>query len=85
MGVAHIKNNRVVNIIAGDSIEGLRDHPEANVSTFEVYDRELHPWGPHGQIDIEVGLGWRTRLKEKLGYCIFCGDCLPVPEVTGSL
>lgn len=85
MGIAHIKNNRVINIISGNNAEALKDHPEANVSTFEVYDREIHPWGPYGQCDVEIGLGWRTRLKEKLGYCIFCGDHIPTPDTSGSL
>ena len=82
MAIAHIKNNMVVNIIAGDDLESLKNHPEAAYSTFQIYDREVHPWGPNGFCDVEVGAGWRTRLKEKLGCCIFCGDGLQVPEQT---
>ena len=86
MYFAHIKNNRVVNIIVAENLQILEIHPEANISIFEEYNKEIHPWGPPtGHLDVEVGLGWKTRLKEKLGHCIFCGDHLPETENTGSL
>jgi hypothetical protein len=85
MYAAQIKDNKVIGIIVVDSFEVLKTLSNINNCTFEMYDTDIHPWGPYGQCDVEVGLGWRTRLKEKVGYCIFCGDCLPVPEESGSL
>lgn len=52
---------------------------------YEPYNPEIHPWSMYGPCDIEIGIGWKDSLKQKLGYCIFCGDGLPVPDQSGSL
>jgi hypothetical protein len=85
MNIAHIKNNRVVNILAAESIEAIKSNPEFSSDILEIYDIAVHPWGPSGVCDVDIGPDWKDRLKEKLGYCIFCGDGLPVIEETGLL
>lgn len=71
--IAKIANNKVINIeiFNGEYI------PEG----YEKYASEIHPWGPDGRLDIEIGQDWKERLKVKLGYCIFCGDSI----ITGSV
>jgi hypothetical protein len=81
--VAHIKNNIVIGILACD--DSFEKDIIAADDKYELYNPEIHPWGPYGICDVEVGAGWKNRLKEKLGYCIFCGDGLPVTDQSGSL
>jgi hypothetical protein len=85
MAIAHIKNNRVVNIISVDNIEIIKNHPDVSGDILEEYNPNIHPWGPSGVCDVDIGPNWKDRLKEKLGYCIFCRDGLPATEETGSL
>ena len=73
MLVAHIINNKVINILNSSDLDVFKILEEEQTK-FEEYNKELHPWGPNGVCDIEIGVGWRDRLKQKLGYCIFCGD-----------
>jgi len=68
-----IINNKVTNYIVLSEDQNLEEI-STDTLIYADYDPEIHPWGPGGAQDIEVGLGWRDRLKEKLGYCIFCGD-----------
>jgi hypothetical protein len=51
--------NRVVNIIACESIEKI---PQENESfLYEEYNRDIHPWGQEGFVDIEPGIGWQEK------------------------
>jgi hypothetical protein len=57
--VINKKTNRVVNIVACESIESV---PQENESyKFEQFSRDIHPWGQDGFIDIEPGLGWQEK------------------------
>jgi hypothetical protein len=84
MRFVHILNKKVVAIYASPNIERFNNFPD-NEGFFEEYNESIHPWGPNGQLDVEVGLNWKDRLKEKLGYCMFCGDGTVTPDTSGSL
>lgn len=84
MYIANIINNRVIGIVVGDSVEYISSLPLLQ-GTFELYDESIHPWGPNGPCDIEIGPNWKDRLKEKIGYCMFCGDGITEPDHSGSL
>jgi hypothetical protein len=71
--MCQIKNNKVINIIVPGDMEWIASLAAQGI-THEPYDQTIHPWGPNAPYDIEIGIGWKDRLKEKLGYCIFCGD-----------
>lgn len=83
MTAAHIRNNMVINLIATANLEILNKYPGDGKDIFCEYNGDIHPWGPNGPLDIEIGLNWKERLKQKLGYCIFCMDGL-IPETQNS-
>jgi hypothetical protein len=75
---AIIENNKTIGLSIFSSLEEMKSAG----ANYEIYDKEIHPWGPKGFIDIENGIGWKERLKEKLGYCIFSGDGLEETIIT---
>lgn len=85
MTLVQIKNNKVINLVSAISIQSMNGYPCEPGTYFEEYDPSIHPWGPGGECGIEIGAGWKDKLKEKIGYCIFCGDHAVTPETSGSL